>query len=258
MLKKICLCFSQANRLAILNAILIAIAVGFNTYLQAFCIPTTWAAIVLAICFANTVFYPILQRTRFAPITAFINGIALCVFIYCVLFLGHINLLGFFLIIVGLGLVTFIPHFFVAQLIWENLISPVNNICRYCFLSAIIMCLFAAGYTGYKYKQALSAIQRFKQSGYTTLDKTFMTEKILGMHFIYHTQICEYDGWRPPMHEPALVVGLWLSNSTDPLKVDLKTRLALYKKFFPERKYKYDCSCAVEYSKDYHTDKLWK
>lgn len=257
MLRKIWLYFSKANRLIILNAVLIALVVAFNTYLQAFCIPSVWAGVTVAVCFVNTIFYPILLKTKLAPLAAFINGISICVFVYCVLFLGHINLLGFYLIIVGIGLVTFIPHFFVAQLIWESLVSPVNDLCRYCSLSAIIICLLAAAYMGYQYKQALRAIEKFEKSNYTTLETTFMTEKILGMHFIYHTQICEYDGWRPPVHEPAVVMGWWLNNRIDPLKVDLKTRLALYKKFFPHNRYKLDCSCAIEYSKDYHTDKLW-
>ena len=69
--------------------------------------------------------------------------------------------------------------------------------------------------------------------------------KILGMHFIYHTRFCEFDGWRPPKHEPIMVIGMWLNNRLDPLEVDLKTRLELYKKFFPDKKYKFDCSDGV-------------
>ena len=85
-----------------------------------------------------------------------------------------------------------------------------------------------------------------------------MTEKIIGMHFIYHTRFCEFDGWRPPIHEPILVIGMWLNNRYDPLNVDLKTRLDLYRKFFPENKFKFDCSCGIEYSEDYINDNLWK
>ena len=33
---------------------------------------------------------------------------------------------------------------------------------------------------------------------------------------------------------------MWLNNRYDPLNVDLKTRLDLYRKFFPENKYKFD------------------
>jgi hypothetical protein len=250
--------FSKPRNLAVLNGFLITLLILLNTYFQAFCIPTTWTIIVIAICFTNTILYPILDKTKFAPLTSFINGVTLFVFIYCVIFLEHMNLLGLVMIIVGLGLATFIPHFFIAQLIWKNLIKPTVITSRYYFLAAIILCIGTVLYIGQDYKKAINSIEKFKASGYTQLDKNFMTEKILGMHFIYHTRYCEFDGWRPPKHEPIMVIGMWLNKRIDPLSVDLKTRLELYKKFFPDNKYKFDCTCGIEYRQDYHNDELWK
>jgi hypothetical protein len=258
MVKKIYKHFSKPTNLAVLNGLLIVILILLNIYFQAFCIPTTWTIIVLAICFTNTILYPILDKSKLAPLTSFINGVTLFVFIYCVIFLEHMNLLGLVMIIVGLGLATFIPHFFIAQLIWKNLIKPTVTTSRYYFLVAIILCIGTVLYIGQDYKKAINSIEKFKESGYTELDKNFMTEKILGMHFIYHTRFCEFDGWRPPKHEPIMVIGMWLNKRIDPLSVDLKTRLELYKKFFPDNKYKFDCSCGIEYRQDYHNDALWK
>lgn len=258
MVKKIYKHFSKPTNLAVLNGLLIVILILLNIYFQAFCIPTTWTIIVLAICFTNTILYPILDKSKLAPLTSFINGVTLFVFIYCVIFLEHMNLLGLVMIIVGLGLATFIPHFFIAQLIWKNLIKPTVTTSRYYFLAAIILCIGTVLYIGQDYKKAINSIEKFKESGYTELDKNFMTEKILGMHFIYHTRFCEFDGWRPPKHEPIMVIGMWLNKRIDPLSVDLKTRLELYKKFFPDNKYKFDCSCGIEYRQDYHNDALWK
>jgi len=86
-----------------------------------------------------------------------------------------------------------------------------------------------------------------------------MTEKIIGMHFIYHTRIeMIYDGWRPPKHEPILVIGMWLNHGVEQLKVNLKKRLTLYKKYFTEKQYKFNCSCGIMYSSDYHNDQIWK
>jgi hypothetical protein len=259
MIKKIYKYISKSTKLAILNGVLIAIIIAFNIYFQSFCIPTTWAIIVLVICFTNTILYPILEKTGITPLTSFINGITLFVFIYCVVFLENMNLLGLFMIIVGLGLVIFIPHFFIIQLIWKNLVKPKVKTSRYYFLTAIILCIGTVVYIGQEYKKAINSIEKFKESNYTELDRNFMTEKILGMHFIYHTRIeMIYDGWRPPKHEPIMVIGMWMNNRIDPLNVDLETRLELYKKFFPENKYKFDCSCGIQYSKDYHNDELWK
>lgn len=258
LIKRIYKHFSKPTNLAVLNGILIAILILLNTYFQAFCIPTTWTIIVLAICFTNTILYPILDKTKFASLTSFINGVTLFVFIYCVIFLEHMNLLGLVMIIVGLGLVTFIPHFFITQLIWKNLIKPTVTTSRYYFLSAIVLCVGTVLYIGQDYKKAIHTIEKFKSSGYTELDRNFMTEKILGMHFIYHTRFCEFDGWRPPKHEPIMVIGMWLNNRLDPLNVNLEKRLELYKRFFPDNKYKFDCSCGLQYRQDYHNDKLWK
>ncbi|HNW68976.1 MAG TPA: hypothetical protein PKI01_01140 [Bacteroidales bacterium] len=251
--------FSKSTKLAILNGGLISIIIAFNIYFQSFCIPTTWAIIVLAICFTNTILYPILENTGIAPLTSFINGITFFVFLYCVVFLDGMNLLGLFIIIVGLGLVIYIPHFFIIQLFWKNLVKPKVKTSRYYFLTAIFLCVGTVVYIGQEYKKAIISIEKFKASNYTELDRNFMTEKILGMHFIYHTRIeMIWDGWRPPKHEPILIIGMWLNNRIDPLNVDLETRLKLYKKFFPEKKYKFDCSCGIQYNKDYHNDDLWK
>lgn len=113
-------------------------------------------------------------------------------------------------------------------------------------------------FVGFKYDEAMKEIYEFEESNYQVLDKNFMTEKILGMHFIYHTRFCEYDGWRPPKHEPLLVIGMWLNNRKDPLLVSLEKRVELYRKFFPEKRVKFDCSCARQYEELYFNDSLWK
>lgn len=258
MIKRIFKRFSKPTNLAILNGVLIAILIALNIYFQAFCIPTKWTIVVLVICFTNTILYPLIDNTRLGPLSSFINGISLFVYIYCVIFLEQLNLFGIILIIVVLGLVTFIPHFFIVQLIWKNIVKSPNSTSRKFFLSAIAVCVGTILYIGQDYRKAINSIEKFKSSNYSELDKNFMTEKILGMHFIYHTRFSEYDGWRPPKHEPILIIGMWLNKRIDPLNVDLKIRLELYKKFFPNNKYKFDCSCGIKYSEDYHKDKLWK
>jgi len=260
MLQRISKYFSNSTKLALLNAILIGVLIALNTYFQAFCIPTNWTIVLLVICFTNTIIYPLVKNNKkLHLLTSFINGITLFVFIYCVIFLEHMNLTGLLLLIAaGSGVVVFIPHFFIVQLLWRNLIRPTSTLSRKYFLTAILICTGIVFYIGHQYKEAITSIESFEQSNFKELDKSFMTEKILGMHFIYHTRYCFFDGWRPPKHEPILVIGMWLNNRYDPLSVDLKTRLELYKKFFPNRKYKFSCSCAIEYSNVYHSSYFWK
>jgi hypothetical protein len=250
--------FSDNKKLAILNSVLIAVLLFLNTIFQAFCIPTPWTILLLVICFANTIVYPLTENTFISPLTSFLSGVSFFIFTYCILFLAEFNLTGLLLIIFGIGLAVFIPHFLVLQLVWKNIIRPARTSSRYYFLAAAVICIAIIFKIRQDYKKALDSIENFKKSNYQTLDRSFMTEKILGMHFIYHTRFCQFDGWRPPEHEPILIIGMWLNNMHDPLDVNLETRLKLYKKFFPENKYKFDCSCALEYSEDYHEDNLWK
>lgn len=259
MLKRIYSFFSNPLKLAILNAILILFAVFTNAWLQVFCVPSKWAIIMISVCFINTIFYPISIKYKKAHgIIGFINGISFSLFIYCVLFLAHMNLLGFLMIICVVGIVTFIPHFLAIQLIWKSVFKPISKSIRQSFISAIVICCLSTLLIGYQFKQAILEIKKAEINNFQLLEKNFLTEKILGMHFIYHTKFCEFDGWRPPIHEPILVIGLWLNGFEDPLNISLEERIALYRIHFPNNKIKYDCSCAMTYSTVYHHDPLFK
>lgn len=208
MIKKIVDFFSKPTNLALLNGALISMLILFNAYFQAFCIPTNWTIVLLAICFTNTILSPLLETTKFAPLNSFISGVTFFIFVYCVIFLEQMNFWGLLMILVGLGLVNFIPHFFIVQLVRKNLIQPANKISRYSFIGSILICMAIVIYIGQVYKHAIHSMEKFEKSHYTVLEKSFMTEKILGMPFIYHTRFCEFDGWRPPKHEPILVIGM--------------------------------------------------
>ena len=260
MFKRIRKYFSIPKRLTVLNLILIiAILVG-NTLVQVFCIPTTWTIILLSICFVNAAFFPLTSTIKWLlPFASFLNGITLFIFIYCILFLGYMNLAAPFLIMYfGLGLLVFVPYFFVIQILWNNLIKPVSKTVRYFFLAGVFCSIISIVLIGFEYKKQLSNFKNFEATDFEVLDEGYLTERILGMHFIYHTKFCEYDGWRPPKHDPILVIGMWLNHGKDPLDIDLKDRLALYKKFYPENQVKFDCSCAVQYSWVYHSDHIWE
>jgi hypothetical protein len=78
---------SRPQNLARTNAILLLVAILANAYFQAFCRPTTWATVVLVICFANTVFYPLLKPGTFIFYCSnFISGVSFGVFLYCITF----------------------------------------------------------------------------------------------------------------------------------------------------------------------------
>lgn len=243
----------------IVNTLLLSAAIAANIYFQVFCIPSMWASVLIAICFVNTVFLPIIRtRSWLRFITAFINGVSFMLSIYCLLFLGEFNLFGVvFAFYFGIGLLVYVPHFFAFQTCLFAFAKPADIWSRAYFLSGVLACIFFAIGAKISYSKAVNSVQEFKQTGYHHLEKNFMTEKILGMHFIYHTRTTIYDGWRPPIHEPILILGMWLNGGIDPLQVSLETRLKLYKQEFPGRPVKHDCSCAIEERSTYHKDPLW-
>ncbi len=265
MLKRISNYFSSPKKLAITNAILLGAVIIYNSIFQVFCQPTLWAAIVLIICFANIIIYPFFKDSKFAYLTGLVNGFSIGVFIYCIIFLGSFSYLGFLLIFFfGIGLFAYVPHIMILQLISASLIFQKNNLVRISFLLGMGLFISIVFFFNTQYKKALVDIDNFKKSGYTKLEQSFMTEKIVGMYFKYHTEICIYDGWRPPLHDPALIIGQWFNGKEDPLtdntndRYDLSRRIELYQKFFPNESVKVSCSCAAQYSGDYHSDRLFR
>jgi len=129
---------------------------------------------------------------------------------------------------------------------------------RKAFLVGSVGCMIGVLAIGFMYASALDDMEDFEQSNYSELKPHFFNEKILGMHLIYHTKFCEYDGWRPPVHEPLLVLGMWMNGGEWGINISLEKRVALYQKFFPDKPVHLECSCAKMYSSTYHNDELFK
>ncbi len=249
--------FSKPIRLALLNTFLIVLAIYFNTQIQAFCIPTDWACIVSIICFINLITTPFLNNHWLINMNSFINGFTFSICIYCVMFFEELNFMGLIFIFIGIGLLIYIPHFFIFQLIYHHLIKPKNKLSKTLFLLSFIISIGIAISSSIHYKTCCKNIVESLRNN-QTLKNSYMTEKIVGMHFKYHTRICIYDGWRPPIHDPLLNISLMLNQYHDPLiHLTLSQRIYLYKKQFPNNPIKLECSCAHEESSTYHHDSIW-
>ena len=68
-----------------------------------------------------------------------------------------------------------------------------------------------------------------------------------------------YRAWRPPLHDPALVLGMRLNGGRDPLDgMSLQDRVARYHIMYPNRPVKSRCACSKESELNgYFTDTLW-
>ena len=239
------------------NLVLILLVFGANIFFQVFCRPAMWASVVLVISSINLVIYRLLNKKSLQLISAFVNGINICISIYCIIFLGEMNYLGLFLLVAfGLGALCYVPHFFVLQLLYHYLFRQKDMLVLQLFYAGILLSLVTSGFFGYWYYKKARYVAG-KQSSLETISSDFMTERIIGMHFIYHTGMCYYDGWRPPVHDPALNVGRWITGISDPLQdMKLDKRIRLYKQAFPENEIKRNCACALQYQNEYFNSSL--
>lgn len=230
--------------LPVFNLVLVLLCIWGNSVTNAgFCRPVLWAAIVQGISFLNIITFTWLERTRLRGLNALLCGISTGVYVYWCLFLG-----------VWVMLMP-VPVWFLLLLLWRNMVHPVHRTVRWWYLSGVLLCaLFAVG-CGLSYASSYKAYDQHRVP-----DRNPMTERIAGMHFLYHTSFCIYDGWRPPLHDPALVLGMRLNGGKDPLGgIDLEERLALYHSMYPDRPVKASCACSRESERNgYFTDLLWQ
>tara|TARA_B100000809_G_C14863063_1_gene432645 strand:- start:66 stop:716 length:651 start_codon:yes stop_codon:yes gene_type:complete len=199
---------SKPMPLTTLNVGLLVFGIFANSSLQIFCRPTLWAKIVIAVCFINTAFYPLMSKfKKILPLLSLINGISIFMFLYCVLFLNELAFFGVFLILFfGVGLLIFIPHFMLIQIFWNGFIRQ-SKLLKIYVLIGFFSCLVPCAYVSNEYKVAIDSLKELEKSGCQKLEKTMMTEYVMGAGFIYHTGFCLFDGWRPPIHERMLIIG---------------------------------------------------
>ena len=231
----------------ILNIILIAISIWLNiTYNGGFCVFVPWAMAIQIICFVNIFTFTWLERTRFWQVNALLCGISTGVFFYWMLFaIPEWFLVPLFSISI----------WFLLLLIWRNAVHPIRKHIRIWYFIGVAVCVLFAIVSAILFS---TAAKKIKQGEYDT--KNPMTERILGMHFRYHTRICIFDGWRPPLHDPAMVIGMRLTGDNDPLEgMTLESRLQLYHEVYPSLPVKNHCACSLESAENgYFEDYLWK
>lgn len=230
--------------LPIVNLLLVALSIWGNSRTNAgFCRPVLWAAVVQAVSFVNIITFTWLERTRLRNLSALLCGISTGVYSYWCLFLG------------GWVILMPVPVWFLLLLVWRNMVHPIAKRVRQWYVAGLLVCVVFAVGCGLSYREACEAYDKG-----LIPNGSPMTERIAGMHFLYHTSFCIYDGWRPPLHAPAMVLGMRLNGGRDPLcGMELKDRVVLYHSMYPDRSVKAHCACSKESEHNgYFTDPLWE
>jgi len=244
---------SQPYVYSIINFILAIGTWVANNYVQAFCQPVLWAGIALLVFMIAFLAWPFIPP-RFVllrNVALFMHGIGLCICVYCILFFPELLIISLPLLLIGIGAFGFIHVIFLIQICFRiyrdktrfGKISAISGI--------ILLCIFQI-YFSLQYKAIGNEIQKIPIAERTiekvaaTLPRNYMAERFAGTHFRYHTCICLYDGWRPPLHDPFLVISRWFYPEVDETisRSHLGYRIDLYRKMFPDRNAYADCDCA--------------
>ena len=214
----------------------------------AFCYPTAWAAVVFIYCIGFYLATFFFDTAKTPWVTGLSFGLLFTTFTYLLLFIGEE--IGWF---ISLGLPLGLLVFHILSRTIVKSFRKTEKITKYSFFVPLVLGFVIAFIAGQEFKKSASIIEQTPMEQYENLPDDFMTEHIVGMHFKYYTKTCVWDGWRPPVHEPLLVMGLWMNNMSDPLQLSLRERVELYVKLFPDKPYKMKCSCGSVYT----DDELW-
>lgn len=259
--------------LVLVNVLLCGAALLANHYFQVFCRPVLWAWIALIICLVPVLFFPVFKERmkQFRLPLFFLFGVAACMCLYCILFLGRMYLfIPFAVFLNPVSILGFLPVFLLMQIIFHirNTPGSFNP-----FLSGMLLCIgFAIGMAVW-FNRCFDVVQTalHDPSKATQVPANYMTELMLGMHIKYHISFCALDGWRPPLHDPSIVVAAWLNVPflPDPHREKYRgdlacpsplfyggDRITVYKRVFPNKALWQPCSCAKAYAEDYF--KAWQ
>jgi hypothetical protein len=260
-----------------------AIVIGYyyNLDYQIYCQPVIWSKWLLVsavIWFLTHLLFPHLKvfNSLFSGLLAFIsvylilfgsteylifimlNGILFVPLYLIYLFLNWGNKtrkVGFLNLY---GLVILLPYIILIILIKLNLKSQ-KKLKLYLFTVPLMIVIFST-FTTVRMKTMNYDITSNNYDK-TVIDKytnnimdNYLLELSLGAHWKYHTRICLYDGWRPPYHDPVLVLSSNFSKINLPF-LPKKNRNGYvtfsygkegheaYEYAFPKNKMSFDCKC---------------
>ena len=260
-----------------MNIGVILTCVYLNIQRQLFCIPVPWTIVLLGlfcICFLS---FPFANKDskKFKFICAF-TGLGFFIAFYIVIFgryeyaiFAFANLIVTLLIwpIIRLlnkicknkvanalwfyGAFTLAPYFLFWQLIlmYKALTTAIQR--RIYILSSFFVLSIGLLLT-YQMKTIFDKANdsRNLENDMQALNRNpvnaYLIELALGAHWKYHTELCCYDGWRPPFHDPVLVIS---NKVLFPFEYfGFGTKLFqnhnLYENLYPDKATHFNCRCA--------------
>lgn len=233
--------------------------------MQFFCKPVLWANITFCLFFASLVLYPFLEgKSKVADhVMIGLQAIGVWISVYLICFSSSILLISLVLFIMLIGILPFLPFGWIVQIIY-NVAKAVNKRVRITFCVMLFLPVIPTFYHIVQFEETSRVIAYNSNESATmqeladAIPKTYMGERITGLHFKYHTRFCEYDGWRPPLHDPMVVIAMEFSSNSAPLaQLDLRQRVQVYRLAFPDHQAQVNCTCATAYGHLYEKDTIF-
>lgn len=272
--------FPTKAHFIISNACIFLSCYFYNTERQLFCRPVPWAStVIILFCVSFLTLPSINWRTKVLNIIAAVCGLGLFVALYILLFASRT---GDYLIFIALNIpVILILHFILRSVkrkyqtnvfnalyfypaiiltpflllyqLWTLLKNLPTKTQKRLFITTPVLTLIIGLVLTFQINNIIDRI-----GGATDKEKelkeivvnpinSYLTELILGAHWKYHTQLCLYDGWRPPFHDPVLVIARYffpIPYYFEQGKKQLGGQ-SLYETIYPKNDTKFDCKCAI-------------
>lgn len=252
---------------AVIVFVYTAIALYANFFMfQVFCVPVTWAAWYCLVFILALLLYPFIKSRIVSCFAAFVLGAGVLPCIYCIVFLsdpwahftGYAGL-TLWVLFAGIGLLAYLPIYLLVPIMVY--FKQGNILCRLCIVAGAVIPLLPLLLYLKSFNAELSRFnslcQREELFSYRSLPKSQYVEQFLGIGYKYHTRLeYIYDGWRPPVHDPFLNIGLWIYSDTFYPCKNLKRR-KYYKLIFPERELQMSCPCSYMNDGMTYFDEKW-
>lgn len=251
-----------------------------NIRRQLFCIPVPWTLVILGLFCICFLVFPFIKKNSktFSFISAF-TGLGFFIGLYILLFgrqeyaiFAAANLVVALIIwpIILLlnklfknkvanglwfyGAFALAPYFLILQLIfmYKSLLTAFQ---KRVFISSSLLILLIGFLLAFQMKRIFDRVNTAADLEIELLSinknsvNKYLTELILGAHWKYHTELCLYDGWRPPFHDPILVfsnkVLFPFDHFASGTKIYFYKNPSLYKKIYPDNPTSFNCRCAM-------------
>ncbi len=251
----------------IVNTLLVVMVVLMNNAGQNFCIPVLWFAILLmaiAVCFSV---YPLLHKfPALQKITLLLSSLWLWVYVFGIIFsINGIYYDG--LLPMGLLFVAYLLFFptLILLVIGRRIKRQWNKVLKtqLTFFHLAVTILFAVAMFNYhtvaNQMQFANTVKKYEEIKNQNAISNYYVERITGLHFIYHTRLCVYDGWRPPLLDPIIALGTTffgdpLSDERHNLISNLGARIKTYKALYPNKPIVQSCKCSSATPQNYYDD----